>query len=319
MLKIFRTDIFMQAVIILIVSLVMWIGVFLHPQPIPIDGGGPLFYWITGFMSPRMGAIVAFLLVIAEGFIFNGILYRHKMITQNTLMPMLFYIVAMSLGSPTLTPILIGSLLLILAIGQLMLTTTLLSLTLDKIFGAAALVSLATLFCPSMAVFFIPLVIDMFTYSLYGWRDWAMLILGLLAPLILVETIYFVTDEIFYRNYLLLYDLTDLHFRAHGNWVDWAGSILFAVILVVGLGAAMVNSQNRNVNFKKNITAILIFTIGSIFFSLYSSLIPIPTQAYAIPFACSTTSIFIEPKRKEFVSSLFFIFIIVSGIVLNYL
>lgn len=270
-------------------------------------------------MSPRWGTIIAFLLVIVEGFIFNGILYRHKMISQNTLMPMLFYIIAMSLGSPTLTPILIGSLLLILAIGQLMLTTTLLSLTPDKIFGAAALVALATLFCPSMAVFFIPLIIDMFTYSLYGWRDWAMLILGLLAPIILVETIYFVNDEIFYRNYLLLYNLTDLHISAQGSWVNWTRSLLFAVIFVIGLGAAAVNSQNRNVNFKKNITAILIFAIGSILYSLYSTLIPIPTQAYAIPFACSTTSIFIEPNRRELLPNLFFIFIIVSGIILNYL
>ena len=319
MLKIFRTDIFMQAVVILIVSVVMWVGVFINPQPIPIDNGGPLFFWLTGHMSPRWGTIIAFLLVIVEGFIFNGILYRHKMISQNTLMPMLFYIIAMSLGSPTLTPILIGSLLLILAIGQLMLTTTLLSLTPDKIFGAAALVALATLFCPSMAVFFIPLIIDMFTYSLYGWRDWAMLILGLLAPIILVETIYFVNDEIFYRNYLLLYNLTDLHISAQGSWVNWTRSLLFAVIFVIGLGAAAVNSQNRNVNFKKNITAILIFAIGSILYSLYSTLIPIPTQAYAIPFACSTTSIFIEPNRRELLPNLFFIFIIVSGIILNYL
>ncbi len=319
MLKIFRTDIFMQAVVILIVSVVMWVGVFINPQPIPIDDGGPLFFWLTGHMSPRWGTIIAFLLVIVEGFIFNGILYRHKMISQNTLMPMLFHIIAMSLGSPTLTPILIGSLLLILAIGQLMLTTTLLSLTPDKIFGAAALVALATLFCPSMAVFFIPLIIDMFTYSLYGWRDWAMLILGLLAPIILVETIYFVNDEIFYRNYLLLYNLTDLHISAQGSWVNWTRSLLFAVIFVIGLGAAAVNSQNRNVNFKKNITAILIFAIGSILYSLYSTLIPIPTQAYAIPFACSTTSIFIEPNRRELLPNLFFIFIIVSGIILNYL
>ncbi len=319
MLKIFRTDIFTQAIIILVVSVVMWIGVFIHPRPIPIEDGGPLFYWMTGLLTPRWGAIIAFLLVVAEGFIFNGILYRHKMIAQNTLMPMLFYFLAMSLGSPTLTPILIGSFLLILAIGQLMLTSTLLSLTPDKIFGAAALVSIATLFCPSMAVFFIPLIIDMFTYSLYGWRDWAMLILGLLAPLILLETIYFVTDELFYRNYLLLYDLTDLHFRAHGSWLNWIYSILFAIIFVVGLGAAMVNSQNRNVNFKKNITAILTFTIGSILFSLYSNLIPIPTQAYAIPFACSTTSIFIEPQRKELMPNIFFLLIILAFIVFNFL
>lgn len=319
MLKIFRTDISVQAVIILLVSAVMWIGVFLHPQPIPIDDGGPIFYWLTGMLSPRWGAIIAFLIVVVEGVMFNSILYRHKMIPQNTLMPMLFYIVAMSLGTPTLTPILLGSFLLILAIGQLMLTSTLLSLTPDKIFGAAALVALATLICPSMAVFFIPLIVDMFTYSLYGWRDWAMLFLGLLAPLIPVETVYFVNEEIFYRNYLLIYDLTDLHLSAEGGWIGWVGTAVFAVIFVAGIGAAVANGQNRNVNFKKNTTAILTFGIGSVLFSFYTTLVPIPTQAYAIPFACGTTALFIEPKRKELLPNIFFVLIILFGIVLNFL
>ncbi len=319
MLKIFRNDIFSQAIIILVIALVMWIGVFLHPQPIPIEGGGPLFYWLTGILSPRWGTVVAFLLVLVEGFVFNGILYRHKMVSRNTLMPMLFYVMAMSLESPALTPILIGSFLLILAIGQLMLTSTLLSLTSDNIFGAAALVSLATLFCPYMAVFIIPLIISMFTYSLYGWRDWAMIILGLLAPFILVETVYFVTDEFFYRNYLIVYELSNLHFSIQGNWTNWIGSLLFAVLFVVGLGASLVHSQNRNVNFKKNITAILTFTVGSILFSLYTDIIPICTQAYAIPFACSTTVIFVEPQRKELLPNLLFIFIILSFIVLNFI
>lgn len=319
MLKIFRTDVFLQAIIILIVSGAMWIGEFLHPAPIPIDGGGPLFYWLTKHISPRLGSIVGYLLVLVEGFVFNGLLYRHKMIAQSSLMPMLFYVIAMSLGTPTLTPVLLGSMLLILAIGQLMLTTTLLSLTPDKIFASYALVSMATLFCPPLAVFFIPLIIGMFTYRLYGWRDWAMLFLGLLAPLILVETVYFVTDEIFYRNYLLLYDLTDIHFRCHGSWSEWAAGIVFALIIVVGLGAAIAGSQNRNVNYKKNITAILSFSIGSILFSLYSGFVPVPTQAFAIPFACGTTTIFIDPGRRERGANLFFFFIIAFGIAANLL
>ena len=42
MLKIFRTNIFIQSVIILVVSLVLWVGVFIPPQPMPMVGGGQL-------------------------------------------------------------------------------------------------------------------------------------------------------------------------------------------------------------------------------------------------------------------------------------
>ena len=267
MLKIFRTNIFMQSVIIIVVSLVLWVGAFGHPQPMPMVGGGQLYYWLTGWLSPLAGAIIAYLLVVLGGFLLNGMLYRHKMITQNTLMPMLFYIIAMSLGSHTLSPILLGSLLLLLAVDQLMLTNTLLSLPLNKIFGAAACIALATLFCPAMMVFFVPLLMCMFNYSLYGWRDWTMLILGILAPYILMETYFFLVDQMFYRNYLILYSFTDISLRVDADWIDWVGSSIFLLTLFVGMGAAFLNSQNRNINFKKNISSILLFLFGSFLLS----------------------------------------------------
>jgi hypothetical protein len=315
MLKIFRTDIFMQAIIILIVSAVMWMGVFIDPQPMPMVGGGQLYYWLTGLLSPLWGTIIAYLLVLVEGFLLNGILYRHKMISQSTLMPMLFYVIAMSLGTPTLTPIVLGSLMLLLAIDQLMLTTTLLSLPLDKVFGAASCIALGTLFCPAMAVFFIPLVTSMFNYSLYGWRDWTMLLLGIMAPYLIMETIFFVGNQMFYRNYLILYSFTDTHWVAKGNWLEWVGSSLFILTLLMGIGAAFVNSQSHNINFKKNITTLLLFLLGSLAYMLYTSIIPVPTQAFALPFACCCTSLFIESRRKEFGANLLFVTLILLFVI----
>ena len=315
MLKIFRTDVFMQIVVILIVSATMWVGAFFNPQPMPMVGGGQLYYWLTGLLSPFWGAIIAYVLVLAEGFLLNGILYRHKMISQSSLLPMLFYVIAMSLGTPTLTPIVLGSLMLLLAIDQLLLTTTLLSLPLDKVFGAATGIALATLFCPAMAVFFIPLVVSMFNYSLYSWRDWTMLLLGIMAPYLIMETIFFVGDQMFYRNYLILYSFTDVHLSVEGGWLEWTGSGLFILILLMGIGAAYVNSQSHNINFKKNITTLLLFLLGGVAYMLYTSVIPVPTQAFALPFACCCTSLFIEPRRKEFGANLMFVLLIVLFVI----
>ena len=311
MLRIFRTNVFLQLIVILIVALAMWVGSFISPSPIPMIGGGHLYYWLVGLFPPLVGTIVGFVLVLVEGFLLNAMLYRHKMITQSTLLPMLFYVIAMSLGTPTLTPIVLGNLMLLLALDQLMLTGTLLSLPLDKVFGSATCIALATLFCPAMAVFFIGLVASMFNYSLYSWRDTTMLILGALAPYLIVETIFFLNDQLFYRNYLILYSFTDIHFTAKGNWIEWVGSGLFLLILIMGIGAVFVNSQNRTINFKKNISTILLFLLSSVAYILYTSVVPIPTQAFAIPFACCCTSLFIEPRRKEFGANLMFVPLIV--------
>ncbi len=317
MLRIFRTNVVLQIFIILIVAVLMWIGVFIHPRPTPIEGGGQLYYWITGLLSPLASTIIAFVLVIVEGVLLNSMLYRHKMMTQSSLMPLLFYIVAMSIGRPTLTPMLLGSLFLIIGMSQLMLTTTLLSLDLDKIFGASASIACATLFCPAMAVFLVPLIANMFNFSLYGWRDWTMLILGILAPYIVLETYYYMVDELFYRNYLILYGLTDINWSVGGSLIDWIGSLIFLLLFVVGFGSTVINGQNKTINFKKNLTAILLFTVGSILFTLYTHIFPVHTQAFAIPFALCTTLLFVDPKRDVWWQNLIFVLVIVAFVIWN--
>lgn len=316
-MRIFRTNVVLQIFIILIVAVLMWIGVFIHPRPTPIEGGGQLYYWITGLLSPLASTIIAFVLVIVEGVLLNSMLYRHKMMTQSSLMPLLFYIIAMSIGRPTLTPMLLGSLFLIIGMSQLMLTTTLLSLDLDKIFGASASIACATLFCPAMAVFLVPLIANMFNFSLYGWRDWTMLILGILAPYIVLETYYYMVDELFYRNYLILYGLTDINWSVGGSLIDWIGSLIFLLLFVVGFGSTVINGQNKTINFKKNLTAILLFTVGSILFTLYTHIFPVHTQAFAIPFALCTTLLFVDPKRDEWWQNLIFVLVIVAFVIWN--
>lgn len=316
-MRIFRTNVVFQIFIILIVAVLMWIGVFIHPRPTPIEGGGQLYYWITGLLSPLASTIIAFVLVIVEGVLLNSMLYRHKMMTQSSLMPLLFYIIAMSIGRPTLTPMLLGSLFLIIGMSQLMLTTTLLSLDLDKIFGASASIACATLFCPAMAVFLVPLIANMFNFSLYGWRDWTMLILGILAPYIVLETYYYMVDELFYRNYLILYGLTDINWSVGGSLIDWIGSLIFLLLFVVGFGSTVINGQNKTINFKKNLTAILLFTVGSILFTLYTHIFPVHTQAFAIPFALCTTLLFVDPKRDVWWQNLIFVLVIVAFVIWN--
>lgn len=319
MLKLFRTNIPVQIAFILAVSVLMWLKSFLHPPSAVTHCGGELYHWLTGSMSPILATIVAYILTLAEGVLFNSILYRHKMITQSSLLPTLFFIIAMSIGQPALTPVVVGTLFLLLAIDQMLLTSTLLSVGPDKVFGAAACIALSALLCPVMAVFILPLIASMFNYSLYTWRDSTMLILGFLAPFIAVETHYYITDELFYRNYLLLYNLTDIHLRAGGTPMQWVASIVFLLMLILGMAAAVGGSQNRSINFNKNITTILLFTLGSAILSLYTTILPVATQNAAIPYACCSTYLFIEPKRKELVPNAIFLLIVTLYTLLNLL
>ena len=300
MLKAFKNNVIAQIIIILAVAGLMWAKSFAHPPSAMAVGGGSLYYWLTGWLSPLSAAIVGFVLMLAEGVLLTSIMYRHKLLGQGTLMPVLFFVIAMSLGRPTLTPVMAGSVFLLLGIEQLLLTSTLLSIGLDKTFGAAACVGMAIVLCPTMVVFIIPVVISMFNYSLYSWRDWSMFVLGLLAPWVIVETYYYVCDELFYRNYLMLYTITDIHLRAGGNVVQWVGGIVFLLLLLAGIVKVAGASRNHNINFNKNVTTLLLFTVGSVALTGYTQLFPVPAEAYAIPFACCLTYLFMEGGATGF-------------------
>lgn len=322
MLKIFRNDIFLQAVIILVVTAALWLDALMYPQSVLLQGGGYLFCLWAGRLSPLAATLTAIGLLLVEGYLFNMILYRHRLANKGTLMPMLFFIVAMSLGPQqlTFTPMLAGSLFLILTIDQMLLYDgTLLALSLSNLFGASACLGLATLCCPSMVVFLLPMLVTIINYSQYGWRNWIMVVLGLLAPYVVLETYFYMSDQSFYRNYLLLYDLTDLHLRTDGRLVDWGGSLLFTLLLVFGLAALIVDSQSKVINYKKNTTVVSLFILGGVAMMAYNLVVPMPTQAYAIPFACCATALFYEKKRMEWLWNLLLLVVIALFVAWNLL
>lgn len=321
MLKLFRRNTYLQLLLIIIAAGVLWAPVFLHPLPLPTQQGGVLFYLLAEWITPRMGTLIAIVLILTEGFLFNNSLYKHKMINQNTLMPMLFYTIAMSIGSAqlTLTPIILGNLFIILCVSQLLLSSTLLSPTFDKIFGAAACIAIATLFCPAMAAFLIPLVVNMVTFSLYSLRDWMMLILGLAAPYVLTETGYYLADEMFYRNYLLAYDLTNIHLRLAGSARQWVCAVLFVLLLLAGIAAILSSPRNRSMRLKKNNIAVILFGLGSAAYLFYTSVIPLPTQCLAVPFAYGMSTLFYPQKRNELIPSLLFLAIWLGAAAMNFL
>lgn len=309
MLKVFRTNVYLQAVIIAVVAALLWLPAIVHPMP-------------SLYLPPRAATLAALALVIVEGVLLCSLLYQNKMISQNTTMPILFFLLAMSLGTRQtgMTPLLAGTLFLILCVKQLMVSGTLLSLSIDKTFGAAACLSLATILCPPMVVFLIPLIICMLNYSLYSWRDWTMLLLGLAAPYIPLELYYYLSGDIFYRNYLLLYNLTDVQCRTlHSSPADWVMSAVFLLLTIVALIATLLGNQSHGTNYTKNSSAILFFLTGSLLMAAYTPVVPLCTAAYAVPFAFCCTALFYDKKKKEWIWDIVLIALLLAAVAYNIL
>lgn len=303
MLKIIRTDVYLQAVIIAVVTAALW------AHAIVVAGSG------------RWWTVAAMALTAVEGLVLESVLVRNKMIGQNTLLPMLFFILAMSLGTTHagMTPMLVGMLFLILCVGKLMVSGTLLSLPVEKTFGAAACLSLATVFCPTLVMMLLPVMLSMVNYSLYSWRDWTMLLLGFAAPYIPLELYYFLTDDLFYRNYLLLYEITDIGVGANHTLAGWIMTLLFALLTLVAVGYTAVTNQSHGTNYTKNSITIMLFLAGGVAYTLaYGGLVPVTPAAYAIPFAFCTTALFHdEKKKKEWIWSIVLALLLLAAAVYN--
>lgn len=305
MIKIFRTNIIQQILIITLVALLMWVRVFVHQTPMPA-GKSILYAPIYSLLSklPLLASILGFVLVVAEGFLFNALLYERKMIPSNTLLPTLVYIVAMSITDEmrTLSPIVISNIFIILTLRQLLLSSSLLSISTEKVFGAALLIAMATLFYTPAILFLVPLLIIFIIYQLYSWRDWVIMILGFLAPFVAIFTYFFIAGKMDGMMKLLVSEMTQLNFgTVQTDILQYAATLFFVLFLVVSLLYLPSIASNSVVAFRKNTAVIGVLTISSLALMPYYRIFPPNCQLFALPIAFSGSIFLLNVKGKEWI------------------
>lgn len=324
MLKLFKQNVLAQVVIIVIASLAMWLPSMLQHLELPVSVSNAfLFELVMPFVMahPMVASIVGYLLVLAEGFWFNEILYRFKLIPQNTLLPMLAYVVAMSVGQEvhTLTPMVLANAAILGSCRQLLVPDTLM-VSLDQLFNASFLVALATLLYLPCFTLLLPLVIIFTVHSLYRWRHWVMMLLGFVAPYILVATYYFVTDRLNYNFYLTKSDLFNIGFSTETPSVwGWIQQVFFIVFTLCSLLTTISAFGEQTTMNRKNATVICLPMIAGAMMLFYSELFPVNGQLFALPAAFVIAQFFLNAKpyqgrrNRSWVFSLLLILYIAIG------
>lgn len=326
MLKIFERNTGLQVIIILVVAVLLWIQPLAHPEPMPApDGFAPLYSLIYHIgLSPLVAVILAMLLVLLGGFFLNLIMTNVGLVSQNSLLPTLFYTLFMSAQATTLTPMLLVGVLAISIIKMLMLHSTLLTISSDKIFGIAALIGICSLiYLPSVALLASYLLVVV-NYRLYSWRDWMVLLLGLMAPFLPLWAVQYLSDDLAAGFVSMGDTLATTHFHAHP--VETLPAIANGILLgtfLISLFTVWRKLGEKTVVWQKNATSVMLLTVAAIAVLLYSGLYPINLQYFAIPFAlCATIRFTPEtrrrmPRQKQWRRNLYdylFILIIVSAV-----
>lgn len=325
-MKLFTQSILLQAVVILLALLALWAPALAAPTAMPASGSGaPLYDLLARWLQPAPMAaiIIAMVLVLIEGVMLNLLLVDAGLTSQNSLLPTLLYIIAMSAPATTLTPMIPAAFLVIACLRHLMLKGTLLTISVDRVCAATALIGLASMFYLPAVLLMLSYLLVGINFRLYSWKDWAAMLLGFMAPYVLLVTVLMFTDGLgeWWQSVvgtigsiaLTVNDFTPLQAVAN---------IVLVLALMAGIVSVWTLSGERTVVWQKNATTYITLIIGAIAMMLVTNIFPVNMQLVAIPFALSLTCLLLPPartmshhKRKEWVYTLILILIFIAALI----
>ena len=287
MIDLFRKNTLVQVLLILVAILLLWGRSLVHP-PAMADGDAVLYHLLyLGLSSlPRLAVILAVLLILVEGVWLNRLLSDIGLVPQTTLLPTLLYIILMSAPATTLTPMVFVGGIMIAITHQLMLRTTLLTISTEKICSATALIGLASMFyLPSLALVLSYLLVVV-NYRLYSLRDWMAMLLGLMAPYIVLLTVLFLTDNLSIWWSGTYYSLSATTLPSGTDKIlAIIGDIVIILVFLVSLFVLWGHLGEHPIVWQKNATTVMLLSVGCAAMLAYSHVFPVDMRSFAVPFA----------------------------------
>lgn len=321
MLLLSKKNTLWQATTAVLLSVALWAGAFVNPPDMPsVDLYAPLYDWLYLSISgySRLCVVIAFVLSLAEALWLNVILYNHKLIPQNNLMPMLFYMLAMGCSCHTLTPLLIVNAFVLLMLTQL-LATNVPSLTINRTFNAAACIGCCYLVYTPSIVLLLPLAVCYTFYKLYTWNDVAMLLLGFMAPVVLYLTCHILWGDIAFVAYLMTNGIHDIDFHI-GTLSPL--SIVAHVVMALAMVAFTIGTTSMQRSFivmqQKKLQVVMVVMLFSVAIHAYTALLPIDMTAFAVAFGYAATCFFIQEKRHRWIDDCTYLLLLVACVIFSY-
>lgn len=240
--------------------------------------------------TPRLAVVTAMLLTLAEGMMLNMLLSNVGLVSQNSLLPTLLFVVATGAGATTLTPMVVVWAALIACLNQLMLRSSLLTIPSPKICGATALIGIASMFYLPAAVMMLSYLLVAVNYRLYNWKDWAVMLLGFIAPYLALVAVLFLTGDLVPWWDSVTDGLGDISVTIGSFTLPQAlGAAGLLFIMLWGLMNVMLHLSEHPVVWQKNATTVMLFFVGALCILLYVPVQSASMQLLAVPFAFCTT------------------------------
>ncbi len=223
MLSLFRTNQFIANIFLIFYAAIFRLSAFLVPPQTLSDTGGVLANWIFQWISPFSfsGSLTAFFLVVFQGVLINIILARHRMASELSLLPGMFYVFLASSISEFLylSPVLLATTFYLLALYEMFASYKKYTAA-GQIFNIGLGIGVASLFYPSMVAFLLLAVLGLRILRAFKFKEQLILTCGFVAPYFLSFVWFFFTDQ--YQYFLETQIINGFSFMDYSkNLKDW--------------------------------------------------------------------------------------------------
>lgn len=276
-----------------------------------VDDTGPLsagIYWVMhlifGKSIAALRVLSAFVILFQATYI-NSLFIRYKSFEQNTYIPAAVMVVLFHLSYDflTLSPVLMGSTFILLALGQLFSQTVLQKEGSDSILLVGVFGGIAACFHFPLILFLPFLLVSGIIVSGFSFNQFILALVGYFLPIILCGLYYFWIDALpeFIFEYFLATRIIEVyqHVALKDTFILFSLPLFLALIgLLVGLWFKMftINQQKQ----RQLIFIFILFAVGTLFLTNrrtpYQWVILIPALTYFINqiFVCLNQKIILQ-------------------------
>ncbi len=284
-----------------------------------IDDTGPLsaaFFALVDFVFGRnmlAYELIGRVLILVQVIYWNSILIKYRVFDENTYLPAIIMLALfhISFDLLSLSPTLMGSTFLILALGQLFSQTVLQKETSESTLLIGLYAGLATGFNPNYALFLPYMIFTSIAISGFSFRQLMLSLVGYFLPILLISVYYFWNDglEAAFDIWPLIFQSDKYQFQSYISWLI-LGALPILLSLVGYFLSAVFKGSTINQQKQRQLIIIWIFFSALEFFLIkrqasYQLVIFIPGLTYLI------TQFFLNMGRSM-IAKLSFYFLIIG-------
>ncbi|MBQ9312421.1 MAG: hypothetical protein IJ213_05170 [Bacteroidales bacterium] len=320
-ISIFKKDYFMQFVLLILVTILLWLPAFINPvAPIinpkldmPIYNA--IVYALTS--SSLLSVFIAFLLVVGQAFLLNYVFTNYKLTRKTSYLPAFIYIILMSSDYRvmTMSSLLLANTFIILCLFSFLKCYNK-NEGLDEIYLSTLLLSVAALIYAPFILLMIWVWVGLFNFKIYKWRSFFVSLFGFLSPFIILMVYYYLTD----KSDLILSFLSD-HYTILPDFtfLNQPIQIVYIVYLLIFLGIpaffkAMTLRTDQKLSVRKRVSTLLLYFAISILPFLYDMNMPTMSLIFA-PVLAYMLSLFFSTMKRSLYADTFLIILLVLTVI----